>query len=1147
VYDYLPPQANELSGKHEGEISQLDIANSLRFNNKLTIVSLTAEGLLEVVEHGVAEWTETATPGQFCQVGGIRFSFDPAKASGERIYSMSVVDADGEIVDIVKKDGVVQGDMSRIIKTVTLDFLAGGGDNYPFADLVPTEQHVALTEVLTNEGKATFAAAGSEQDALAEYLIANFSETAFDMPETAMANDERIQNLKYRDDNAVEQFTLQILHASDLEGGVEAIGRAANFAAIADKLEDEFENTILLSAGDNFIPGPFFGAASDGATQSVIRGVYAHLYADSEHTHQLRAASGRIDISIMNILGFDASAIGNHDFDGGTAVLAENIGTEYRADKDPAQLRWLGTQFPYLSSNLDFSADDNLSGLYTSDIVMNTEYNTAPAGIDDHTFNKKIAPATIIERNGEKIGVVGATTQLIETISSTGGVTVKGGVGNDMDKLAETVQQYVDMLTEQGIDKIIVVSHLQQVALEQALIGKLSDVDVIIAGGSDVLMAKGSDVLHAGHEKAMDYPMVAKTADGEPAILLAQDGQYSYLGRLVVEFDKDGFVDTTRINDLSGAYASTDEVVAQVWGESDAFAKNTKGELVQRLVTSVKEIVTAQDGNVFGKTAVYLEGGRSKVRTEETNFGNLSADANLWVAQQYDPEVMVSIKNGGGIRAAIGEVVETEPGMYDYLPPQANEFSGKKEGEISQLDIANSLRFNNSLTIVPLTAEGLKTAVEHGVAAWAEGATPGQFCQVGGMRFSFDPSKDAGSRIQTMVIVNANGEIVDQVVKGGALIGDADRIIKTVTLNFLAAGGDSYPFAELVDAAKHVQLADVLTEDGDATFAGAGTEQDALAEYLKAMYSTAAFAMEDTDMADDRRIENLGKRADGVIVDDDIIVVKVSSLSELRTMPQNDTVYILDAEAVVSYNDIANSTVYVQDAGAAIAVLDADYTTGDAVTGLKGKLTNTHGMLHFVLVADVADVASSGNTVPVQTVTVAELQANPSDYESELVTIADAIFQSGGLFAAETSYVATIDGNVVDFFTAFDDADIVGDSVPYKANISGIVLTVDGHVSVAPRSESDVEVLMMTDPAQGGTAVAEAVEETFVYPNPAHEQVFVQAPSGSMVALFTMSGQLVKTFVAGSVPVVIKDLPSGFYNLIVKTEDSSYTIALTVE
>ena len=63
---------------------------------------------------------------------------------------------------------------------------------------------------------------------------------------------------------------------------------------------------------------------------------------------------------------------------------------------------------------------------------------------------------------------------------------------------------------------------------------------------------------------------------------------------------------------------------------------------------AVQEVITKQFGNVVGYTKVYLDGRRSKVRTEETNLGNLSADANLWHANQLSKQpIHLSLKNGG--------------------------------------------------------------------------------------------------------------------------------------------------------------------------------------------------------------------------------------------------------------------------------------------------------------------------------------------------------------------------------------------------------------------------------------------------------------------------------------------------------------------
>ena len=58
-------------------------------------------------------------------------------------------------------------------------------------------------------------------------------------------------------------FRLQLLHASDLEGGVEAIQDAPNFAALVERFGQTDLPTIVISAGDNYIPGPFFSAAAD--------------------------------------------------------------------------------------------------------------------------------------------------------------------------------------------------------------------------------------------------------------------------------------------------------------------------------------------------------------------------------------------------------------------------------------------------------------------------------------------------------------------------------------------------------------------------------------------------------------------------------------------------------------------------------------------------------------------------------------------------------------------------------------------------------------------------------------------------------------------------------------------------------------------
>ncbi|MEM0895403.1 MAG: hypothetical protein AAGJ79_00865 [Verrucomicrobiota bacterium] len=234
-------------------------------------------------------------------------------------------------------------------------------------------------------------------------------------------------------------FQLQILHASDLEGGLEAVSYAPNFGVIVDELEAEADTagvpSILISAGDNYIACPFFGAAGDRSLRGLLQAGYQGLFSDTTLTN-IREGNGRVDITIMNLLGFEASAIGNHDFDAGFNTFAGLIETDIRTPINTGNTRWLVTQFPYLSANLDFSADGKFGGLVTPDILPNTDFQSLPSDLVADAAAPKTAGATAIDVGGEKIGVLGATTQFLQSITSSGGVVNTAGTSNDMPALA---------------------------------------------------------------------------------------------------------------------------------------------------------------------------------------------------------------------------------------------------------------------------------------------------------------------------------------------------------------------------------------------------------------------------------------------------------------------------------------------------------------------------------------------------------------------------------------------------------------------------------------------------------------------------------------------------------------------------------------
>jgi alkaline phosphatase len=364
-------------------------------------------------------------------------------------------------------------------------------------------------------------------------------------------------------------FTLQVLHASDFEGAVEAVQDAPRFAAIVDQLEESHVNTIKLSSGDNYIPGPFLSSGGDPTLNAVYKTAYENFYNRTLTSPpvSLAASIGRADISILNFIGIEASALGNHEFDLGTNEIRTMIAGANNTGATTTT--WYGAQFPYLSSNLNFSGDSNLSSIATTDrLRLNTSFMSSPTETPAVISAKtKLAPSTIVMKGGQKIGIVGCTTQILASISSPGATTVTGGGSNNMTALAGILQPVVNALIADGCNKIILLSHLQQIAFEKDLATKLTGVDIIIAAGSNTLLADANDRLRAGDVAAGTYPFLATDLAGRTVPVVNTDGNYKYVGRLVVDFDSDGNLIPSSINDaISGVYAA-DEQGLMMFGE----------------------------------------------------------------------------------------------------------------------------------------------------------------------------------------------------------------------------------------------------------------------------------------------------------------------------------------------------------------------------------------------------------------------------------------------------------------------------------------------------------------------------------------------------------------------------------------------------
>ena len=450
------------------------------------------------------------------------------------------------------------------------------------------------------------------------------------------------------DQTGSETFTLTIIHNNDGESKLlpdEDAGYpgVARFAAMMK----------LVQAGA--------AAVGDG----VVTLTSGDNFLASQELGISLAREGPLYDSVALSGLYDAMGLGNHDFDFGPDVTARFI-----EGFDP--------QIPFLAANLDFSAEPVLQAL-----------------VDAGT----LAGSTVVEAGGQKIGVIGAVTPLLPNISSPRNVSVS-------DVLAAVTAE-AESLTDQGVDKIILVSHLQDVAEDVALVAELAGIDVVIAGGGDDLLRNEDDTCMPDETPAGPYPTLVTDSAGTEVPIVTAPGGYRCIGALAVTFDANG-------NVINAAGRSV--------GVSMAVAPDPAVQA--GVVDPLTEASAVVDADVIGASEVDLDGRRAMVRTTSTNQGNLHADAlrataaNL--AEAYgSPVPDVALQNGGGIR-------------NDAVIPA---------GEITTGDTWDIAPFPNFVVVGSVPRETFHVLLEQAVDR-IPGAG-GQFTQVSGFTLVYDPSAPA--------------------------------------------------------------------------------------------------------------------------------------------------------------------------------------------------------------------------------------------------------------------------------------------------------------------------------------------------------------------------------------------------------------------
>lgn len=400
---------------------------------------------------------------------------------------------------------------------------------------------------------------------------------------------------------------------------------------------------------------------------------------------------GQDSAQLINQLGFDVFTLGNHEFDNGGEVLGQFIDA-------------LG-DIPVLTANIDFGENPDLAG--------------------------KVHPYTILEVAGEQIGVIGIVAPDTGILSAPPKDIVFS------DDLVNITQAAVDELTEAGVNKIILLSHVGY-SVDVMLAQAVSGVDVVVGGHSHTLLGNA----HAASEG--EYPTVLESANGETVLVVQAGSNTRYVGELNVTFDADGLL--------------TD------WAGDTIFLSKfiTPDPDVVALVEELAEPLAELNATPVGEAAFFLEGDRTVCRVEECLMGNLVADA-----MRLDAGADIAFINSGGVRASIDA------------------------GEITLGEVLTVQPFGNLLSNLSLTGADVIAALENGVSQLrlndagqvSRTDLAGRFLQVSGIKVVIDPTQEPGSRIVSVDVLNDAGEYEPI---------DTEAVYTIATLNFIRTGGDGF-------------------------------------------------------------------------------------------------------------------------------------------------------------------------------------------------------------------------------------------------------------------------------------------------------------------------------------------------------------------
>lgn len=457
----------------------------------------------------------------------------------------------------------------------------------------------------------------------------------------------------------------------------------------------------------------------------------------------------------LNFLGLEATTFGNHEFDHGIAAL---------------QARMSEANFRYITTNLS-NARAELGPSAALEFLL--------VEMGDKDPKVKVAFLGLTNSDAPSLVTAGA----LSTMSVTDPIAA---ANLNAQKARAAGAAVVVALVHMGATAKDVAGVPSGPGIDFA--SGLTGVDVVVADHTDITVNGrfGDALVVENRSKGRTYSRIQiSVANGKVT------------GTSAETFDPAG---TATIGNITcPATACPSDYTCNTSSSRCVKTFATPDPAAETLLKPYRDQLFARfDGRVTKTDETFIRNGTAE-RTGEVPIGDLIADMMLDRYRTSDG-VQIAFTNGGGIRASL-------PSSY---APQDTTLvrTGCSAGtpcDVVAGDIYTVLPFGNALVVRTITGQVLWQALEYSVGVMP--SVSGRFLQIAGFKFSWSQTAPAGSRVQSVQLVDAEGNAIKDISRDDA------TEYKMVTNDFTNAGGDGYTMLVQPQAAPVREvMADVLLD-----------------------------------------------------------------------------------------------------------------------------------------------------------------------------------------------------------------------------------------------------------------------------------------------------------------------------------------------